>query len=158
MTELSRAGAYHDVSLHVRAGEVLGIYGFLGSGQLELARTLFGRLPAERGRIALDGRTLRLSSTTRARRAGLAFLPESRRMMLFAAEPVFKNMTITILDRIHRLWLRPRVERAIAERHVDRPAHPPAAAWAACSARCPAATSRRSRWRNGSRICRACWC
>jgi ribose transport system ATP-binding protein len=117
--KLSRAGAYHDVSLRVRAGEVLGIYGFLGSGQMELTRTLFGRLPAEHGRITLDGRTLRLSSTTRARRVGLAFLPESRRMMLFAAEPVFKNMTITILDRIHRLWLRPKVERAIAERHVD---------------------------------------
>jgi ribose transport system ATP-binding protein len=124
---LTRAGAYHDVSLHVRAGEVLGIYGFLGSGQMELTRTLFGRLPAEHGRITLDGRALRLSSTTRARRAGLAFLPESRRMMLFAAEPVFKNMTITILDRIHRLWLRPKAERAIAERHVDslhiRPPH-----------------------------------
>ncbi len=80
---LSRAGAYRDVSLSVREGEVLGIYGFLGSGQLELARTLFGGLPAERGRITLDGRTMRLSSTARARRAGLAFLPESRRMMLF---------------------------------------------------------------------------
>ena len=56
MDGLSRAGAYQDVSLRVREGEVLGIYGFLGSGQLELARTLFGRLPAERGRIALDGR------------------------------------------------------------------------------------------------------
>ena len=67
---LSRAGAYQDVSLRVHEGEVLGIYGFLGSGQLELARTLFGRLPAERGRIALDGRTMRLSSTARARRAG----------------------------------------------------------------------------------------
>jgi len=86
---------------------------------MELTRTLFGRLPAEHGRITLDGRTLRLSSTTRARRAGLAFLPESRRLMLFAAEPVFKNMTITILDRIDRLWLRPKVERNIAERHVD---------------------------------------
>ena len=41
-------------------------------------------------------------------------------MMLFAAEPVFKNMTIAILDRIHRLWLRPRAERAVAERHVGR--------------------------------------
>ena len=39
------------VSLRVRAGEVLGIYGFLGAGQLELARTLFGMLPAERGRV-----------------------------------------------------------------------------------------------------------
>jgi ribose transport system ATP-binding protein len=117
---LSREGAYREVSLRVREGEVLGIYGFLGSGQLELARTLFGLLPAERGWIALDGRTLRLTSTARARRAGIAFLPESRRMMLFAAEPVFKNMTITILELIHRLWLRPTIERRIAARHVTR--------------------------------------
>jgi ribose transport system ATP-binding protein len=50
----------------------------------------------------------------------MAFLPESRRMMLFVAEPVFKSVTIAILDRIHRLWLRPSVERGIAERHVQR--------------------------------------
>jgi ribose transport system ATP-binding protein len=117
---LTRAGAYRDVSLSVRSGEVLGIYGFLGSGQLELARTLFGVLPAERGRITLNGRVVRLSSTTRAWRAGMAFLPESRRLMLFGAEPVFKNATISILDRVNRLWLRPNVEREIAQRHVQQ--------------------------------------
>jgi ribose transport system ATP-binding protein len=117
---LSRPGAYRDVSLAVRGGEVLGIYGFLGAGQLELARTLFGALPPDRGRILADGRRLRLTSTARARRAGMAFLPESRRMMLFAREPVFKNMTISILDRIHRLWLRPGAELTIARAHVER--------------------------------------
>ncbi|HEX4171748.1 MAG TPA: sugar ABC transporter ATP-binding protein [Acetobacteraceae bacterium] len=117
---LSRTGAYHDVSLHVHAGEILGIYGFLGAGQVELARTLFGRLIAERGHIVLGGKPLRLSSTARARRAGIAFLPEDRHMMLFTAEPVFKNMTIAILDRINRIWLRPKVERNIAECHVSR--------------------------------------
>jgi ribose transport system ATP-binding protein len=116
---LTCAGAFRDVSLQVRAGEVLGIYGFLGSGQLELARTLFGRLPAERGRIVLDGQPVRLSSTARARRAGIAFVPESRRMMLFSQEPVFKNVTISILERIHRLWLRPAAERGIARQHVE---------------------------------------
>jgi ribose transport system ATP-binding protein len=115
---LSRKGAYCEVSFRVRAGEVLGIYGFLGCGQLELARSLFGRLPPERGRIALDGATVRLSSTARARRAGMAFLPENRRMMLFATEPLFKNVTIAMLDHIHRVWLRPRMERAIASRQV----------------------------------------
>jgi len=99
---------------------VLGIYGFLGSGQLELARTLFGGMPAGRGRVLLDGKPARLSTTTAARRAGMAFLPESRRMMLFAAEPVFKNVTIAMLDRIHRLWLRPAAEQAIARDHVER--------------------------------------
>lgn len=115
---LSRSGAYRDVSLEIRAGEVLGVYGFLGSGQLELAHTLFGALPPDQGRIAMSGYDVRLTSTARARKAGLAFLPESRRMMLFAAEPVFKNVTIAILDRIHPLWLRPAAERAVAERHV----------------------------------------
>ncbi len=117
---LTRSGAYRDVSLQVNGGEVLGIYGFLGSGQLELARALFGVLPAERGRIALDGRAVRLSSTARARRAGMAFLPESRRLMLFGTEPVFKNASIAILDRINRLWLRPAVERGIAGGHVKK--------------------------------------
>jgi ribose transport system ATP-binding protein len=56
----------------------------------------------------------------RAKRAGVAALPESRRMMLFAAEPVFKNVTIAILDRIHPVWLRPKAEREIAEKHVKR--------------------------------------
>jgi ribose transport system ATP-binding protein len=118
--ELSYVGAYRNVSLQVRGGEVLGIYGFLGSGQLELARSLFGRLPAQRGRILIDDRAVRLSSTSRARRAGIAFVPESRRLMLFSQEPVFKNMTIAILERIHRLWLRPAAERNIARTHVER--------------------------------------
>ena len=130
---LSRAGAYHDVSLQVRAGEVLGIYGFLGAGQLELARTLFGMLPPERGRIVLDGRPVRLSSAPRARRQGMAFVPESRRMMLFGIEPVFKNVTISILDRINRLWLRPDAERAIARRHVEAAAHSAAGCVASAS-------------------------
>jgi ribose transport system ATP-binding protein len=117
---LSRAGAYAEVSLRVRAGEVLGIYGFLGAGQLELARTLFGLLHAERGSVRLDGRPVRLSSATRARRMGMAFLPESRRMMLFGTEPVFKNITIAILARIGGLWLRPGAERGIASRHVQQ--------------------------------------
>jgi ribose transport system ATP-binding protein len=120
LQDLGCDGAYDDVSLQVRAGEILGIYGFLGSGQLELARTLFGSLPANRGGIFLGGRPVRLSSTARARRSGIAFLPESRHLMLFASEPVFKNVTIAILDRIDRLWLRPKVERGIAERHVRR--------------------------------------
>ncbi|MBO0709746.1 MAG: sugar ABC transporter ATP-binding protein [Acetobacteraceae bacterium] len=117
---LSRAGTYRDVSFSVHAGEVLGLYGFLGSGQLELAHTLFGALPAEAGRIVLGGHVVRLTSTARARRAGIAFLPESRRMMLFATEPLYRNVTITILARIHRLWLREVAERAIATQHVAR--------------------------------------
>ncbi len=115
---LCRAGAFLDVSLSVRAGEVLGVYGFLGSGQLELARALFGKLPLDAGKVNVAGRRARLSNTTHAKAAGIAFVPESRRAMLFALEPVYKNVSIAILERISRLWLRPGAERAIARGHA----------------------------------------
>jgi ribose transport system ATP-binding protein len=115
---LSSPGAFADVSLEVRAGEVLGIYGFMGSGQLELARALFGKLPLQRGEVRIGGQKVHLASTAAARRAGIAFVPESRRSMLFHLEPVYKNVSISILGRISRLWLRPDAERAIANRHV----------------------------------------
>ncbi|HEX7198114.1 MAG TPA: ATP-binding cassette domain-containing protein, partial [Dongiaceae bacterium] len=117
---LCHGRAYRGVDFAVRAGEVLGIYGFMGCGQLELARTLFGKLRAEEGRISIAGRTLRLVNTAAARRAGIAYVPESRRSMLFAHEPVYKNVSISVLDRLGRLLLKPAEERRIARRHIDR--------------------------------------
>jgi ribose transport system ATP-binding protein len=78
-----------------------------------------GKLVPELGSITLDGRPLKLTSTSRAKRAGIALVPESRRSMLFAMEPVYKNISISILERIGRLLLRPAEERRIAQRHVD---------------------------------------
>ena len=117
---LSYGRAYRGVRFAVRAGEVLGIYGFMGCGQLELARTLFGKLRAEEGRISIAGRALRLVNTAAARRAGIAYVPESRRSMLFAHEPVYKNVSISVLDRLGRLLLKPAEERRIARRHIER--------------------------------------
>jgi ribose transport system ATP-binding protein len=118
--QLARKGAFQGVSLEVRAGEVLGLYGFMGSGQLEIAKALMGKLVPEAGEIRIDGRPIRLTSTSRAKRAGIALVPESRRSMLFAHEPVYKNVSISILERIGRVLLRPAEERRIAQGHVDR--------------------------------------
>ncbi|MBA3323962.1 MAG: sugar ABC transporter ATP-binding protein [Rhodobacteraceae bacterium] len=113
-------------SLSLRAGEITGVYGFMGCGQIELARALFGKLPLKHGGIALDGKPVRLRSTAAARRAGIAFLPENRRMMLFRTEPVYKNVSIAILGRIGRVMLRPRREREIAAGHAkDLQIRPP---------------------------------
>ena len=117
---LARGRAYRDIDLKARAGEVLGIYGFMGSGQIELARTLFGKLRAERGALRLDGRALRLGSTAAAARAGIAFVPESRRSMLFSQAPIYKNISIGILGRLAAVRLRPAQERAIARGHIER--------------------------------------
>ena len=116
---LAAGRAFAEVSLDVRAGEVLGVYGFMGCGLVELARTLFGKLRADAGTMSIAGRALRPRSTAAACRAGIAFVPESRRSMLFHAEPVYKNVSISVLGRIGRLLLRPSVEKEIARRHVE---------------------------------------
>jgi ribose transport system ATP-binding protein len=117
---LGSGRAFRDVSFEVRPGEVLGIYGFMGCGQIPLTRTLFGKLKPERGTIRVSGTTARFRNTAAACRAGIAFVPESRRSMLFHMEPVYKNTSIAILDRISRLWLKPQAERQIAQDHVER--------------------------------------
>jgi ribose transport system ATP-binding protein len=118
--KLSSGRDFRDVSLAVRAGEVLGIYGFMGGGQLELARTLFGRSRPDSGSLRVSGAPVRFRNTATARRAGIAFVPESRRSMLFYHEPLYKNGSIAILGRIARMWLKPRAERALMRAQIER--------------------------------------
>src|SRR5947207_8821402 len=117
---LTLAGRLREVSFEARAGEVLGIYGFMGCGQLELARILFGRIKPDLGTLAVAGKHMPFRSTADARRSGIAFVPESRRLMLFADEPVYKNISISILGRLSRLLLKPALERRIAGEQAAR--------------------------------------
>jgi len=119
-TGLSLARSLRDVSFKARPGEVLGIYGFMGCGQLELARILFGKLRPDRGTLQIAGERKAFASTADARRAGIAFVPESRRAMLFHQEPVYRNISISILDRISSVLLKPAHERAIATSQVEQ--------------------------------------
>jgi ribose transport system ATP-binding protein len=115
-------------SFHIslRAGEITGVYGFMGCGQIELARALFGKEKLRHARLTIDGRPVRFRSTAAAKQAGIAYLPENRRMMLFRSEPVYKNVSIAILDRIHRMWLKPARERRITEHQIkDLQIRPP---------------------------------
>ena len=115
---LSLARSLREVSFKARPGEVLGVYGFMGCGQLELARILFGKLRPDRGTLQIAGEPRAFASTAEARRAGIAFVAESRRAMLFHQEPVYKNVSISILDRISSVLLKPARERAIATSQV----------------------------------------
>ena len=117
---LERPRGFQDISFEVKAGEVVGLYGFMGSGQMELASALMGKHRARHGEIRIDGKPVQLTSTTAAKQAGIALVPESRRAMLFTHEPVYKNISISILDRISKLFVRPDEERRIAQGHVDK--------------------------------------
>lgn len=74
----SRRLTVHNVSLTVRAGEVIGLAGLDGSGQAELIRSCAGLLTPERGTIRLDSLDLTRASYHKVAEAGVAFLPAGR--------------------------------------------------------------------------------
>jgi inositol transport system ATP-binding protein len=76
---LSLNGIFKDVSFDVRAGEILGIAGLVGSGRSNIAETIFGVTPANAGTIAIHGKEIRMSSPSVAMANGMAFLTEDRK-------------------------------------------------------------------------------
>jgi len=97
---LGRKGAVLPLDLDVRAGEVLGLAGLLGSGRTETARLLFGADRADSGEITLDGAPLRLRSPADALHAGIAFCPEERKTDGIVAElSVRENIMLALQAR-----------------------------------------------------------
>jgi rhamnose transport system ATP-binding protein len=75
---LTRRPCFHDVSLSVSAGEIVGVFGLVGSGRSELLETLFGLHHPTSGEIRIQGRPVHLRSARDAARAGIALVPEER--------------------------------------------------------------------------------
>jgi ABC-type uncharacterized transport system ATPase subunit len=71
-------GRLRDLSLDVRAGEIVGVAGVEGNGQRDLADVVMGLRPLDAGRILLDGEDLASRSTAEIRNAGVGFVPEDR--------------------------------------------------------------------------------
>ncbi|GAA1017503.1 ribose import ATP-binding protein RbsA 1 [Acrocarpospora pleiomorpha] len=90
-----------DVSLTVRAGEVVGIGGIAGAGQPELSQVIFGALPIDSGTMTLDGRPFRPRHPGDAMARGIGFLHEDRKAAGNLPDlSIRHNLTISILDRI----------------------------------------------------------
>jgi ABC-type sugar transport system ATPase subunit len=78
LSGLTRRPCFEGVSLGVRAGEVVGLFGLVGSGRSELLETLVGLHAPDEGTIELDLRRVRFSSPREAARAGVVLVPEDR--------------------------------------------------------------------------------
>jgi ABC-type sugar transport system ATPase subunit len=103
LRNVSCGDAVRDVSLTLRAGEILGIAGLVGSGRTELALTIFGVTPATSGEIRLDGAPVRVDSPRRARDLGVAYVPEDRGLQgLVRPQTIAQNVALTVLDRLTR--------------------------------------------------------
>ena len=98
-----RAGPVGPVDLALRAGEVVGVAGLVGSGRSSMLKALFGVLRAEAGAVRLDGVPLSLKSPRHAMRAGFAFVPESRAEdAAFLGLSLTENMSVSVLPQYFR--------------------------------------------------------
>ncbi len=93
-------------TFQVRAGEVVGIAGLMGAGRTELACALFGVNPVTAGSVTKDGVRLSLGSPAAAIAAGIALIPEDRRLQgLVLDHSVRENLTLPLLGTLRRWGL-----------------------------------------------------
>ena len=132
-----------EISLSIRAGEVLGLAGVEGNGQAELVETIIGMRVATSGRVQLGDDDVTGWSTRRRREAGVGFIPEDRqRHGLLMASPLWENRILghqtvapnvrgPLIDRPRRPHRhradRDRVRRAHAVHRCGRVRRSPAA-------------------------------
>ncbi|MBW8705719.1 Galactose/methyl galactoside import ATP-binding protein MglA [Streptomyces sp. MBT84] len=94
-------GAYEDVSVRIRAGEIVGIAGAASSGRTEVAETVVGLRAADRGTVTIGGVRPRSGSVPAALKAGVGFVPQDRHHQGFVPEmSIADNGTLTIPERL----------------------------------------------------------
>jgi ribose transport system ATP-binding protein len=123
-------GLFSEIDFTVRAGEIVGLAGLVGSGRSEILETVYGARRASSGRVTVRGKALRNGSVRHAVNAGLGLSPEERKSQgLLLEEPVFKNVTLASFARFAKFSvLNERKERAVSREQIEalelRPADP----------------------------------
>ncbi len=98
---LGVADLFEGVTFDVRAGEIVGLTGLLGSGRSEIAESIFGVIPATTGQIFVDGAEFKIRSVKNAIRAGIAYVPEDRLTEgLVLDQSIAINMVSAGLDKV----------------------------------------------------------
>jgi len=97
--DLHRGPSVQGVSFTLRAGEILGIAGLVGSGRTETVRALFGADRLTSGTIYLQGKRINIRSPKDAVKAGIALVPEDRKTQGVVLDlPIRENMTLPSLN------------------------------------------------------------
>jgi len=127
---LELRGLFSGLNFEVRAGEIVGLAGLVGSGRSEILETVYGARRSTGGRVSIRGRALRRGSVDAAVAAGIGMSPEERKSQgLILDEPIFRNITLSSFARFAKAgWLDERAERDVAREQIEaldlRPAEP----------------------------------
>ena len=117
---LAVEGRLRELTFDVHEGEILGIFGLMGAGQAELARTVFGLERKDAGRILIDEEEIHLRGPNDAIRHGIGLLTRDRREGLVPALPIGPNITLAEVSqrRFHQL-IGLKEESKTASHYVD---------------------------------------
>ena len=111
---------FEDVSITVRRGEIVGLYGLIGAGRSEFVMSVFGRSPKTSGEILWKGQPVDIKRESAAIKLGIALAPESRRDQgLNLNLPIGFNINLPIYDRLtHGITISGREEAEHADRQI----------------------------------------
>jgi len=98
---LTKNGQYKNVSFQLKAGEILGLIGLVGSGRTELALSIFGLNVPDSGDILINGKRQEINSVQVAMELGIGYVPEDRLVQgLFMEHSIGRNMIVTLIDSL----------------------------------------------------------
>lgn len=102
----SRESAFQDISLHLKSGEILGIFGLMGSGRSEFLDALFGDTPVNKGTARINGKNYQPHHPADAMRAGFAYVTEDRKGSgLVMDASIKRNITLASIPDVARFGL-----------------------------------------------------
>lgn len=90
-----------DISFHVRAGEIVGLFGLMGCGRTNIVKAIFGAEKMHKGTIKVEGLPVKIHSPADAKKAGLAYIPNDRKLEgLTLNQSIQQNICITVLEKV----------------------------------------------------------
>jgi ribose transport system ATP-binding protein len=101
LKQLSKQGQFDNVSLQIWPGEVLGVYGQVGAGRSEVALSLFGAKPADRGEVWIEGKKTSIKHPSDAIKKGIGYLPEDRKSQgVFSFQSISNNLISVVFRKL----------------------------------------------------------
>lgn len=123
LRQLARRGDFHDVNVSVRPGEIVGLYGLVGSGVAEIADAIYGIRHADAGEIIVNGTVVRPRSPRHAQRLSIGLLPANRKAQgMFSFQSIMFNISAGHLPLLSAggVWMDKARERTVAKDMIKR--------------------------------------
>ena len=119
---LNRRPLTNDIGFQVRAGEIVGLAGLVGSGRSELAQVIFGVTPAESGEIRINDKPVTINNPRDAKALGIAYVPEDRgHQGLIRPMMLRENISLAVLERlVKNIFIDRSAEEKLAQESIKK--------------------------------------